>query len=424
MSANAAVNGAANSARKRPRGNRPYGDKVGRREFLQQATATSGLMIVGAGAVRGSQANSKLELGVIGSGSRGQFIAELFEKHTNTKVVALHDYFADRVNALGEQLKVTAARRYTGLDGYRELVAGKVDAVAVESPPYFHPEQAVAALQAGKHLYLAKPMAVDVPGVAAIVDAAKKVEGRLSVLVDFQTRNDPFFREAARRVRAGEIGEPVVGHVYYHTRRNKFKTKVNPQVARIRNWLHDRALSGDIIVEQKIHVLDVANWYIGAHPVKAQGSGGRRVNTEVGDVWDHFIVTFWYPNGAVVDFSGVQFVKGYGDLCIRVYGSKGTVDSHYGGDVKITGEHEWPGGNTQGIYTSGAVNNIKDFHASILSGKFVHDTVQPSAESTLTAILGRTAAYEGRAVTWDEVMKKRAKIDARLNLPPNGPDLA
>lgn len=393
-----------------------------RRRFLHAAGATAGLMVMDARLVRGSQANSRLELGVIGSGSRGEFIAELFEQHTNTKVVAIHDYFADRVAKLGDALKIDAARRHTGLEGYRELIAGRGDAVAVESPPYFHPEQAVAALAAGKHLYLAKPMAVDVPGCLSIVEAAQRVRGKLSVLVDFQTRNDPVYREAAERVRRGEIGQVIGGQAYYHARPNKPRTKTQgTPVARVRNWLFDGPLSGDIIVEQNIHALDVANWLIGAHPIKAQGSGRRSSVAKFGDYWDQFIVTYWYPNGVTVDFGGLQFVKGYDDICARIYGTNGTVDTHYGGDVRITGDRAWPGGSTEGLYTNGAVNNIKDFHHSVINSRPLFDTVAPSADSTLTGILGRTAAYTNRTVTWDEMLAARTKVDAKLKLPADGP---
>lgn len=397
-----------------------------RRQFLHAAGgAAAGLMVIDARLVRGSQANSRLELGVIGSGSRGQFIAELFEQHTNTKVVALHDYFADRVAKLGDVMKVEPARRHAGLEGYRELISGRVDAVAVESPPYFHPEQAVATLAAGKHLYLAKPMAVDVPGCLSIVEAANKARGKLSVLVDFQTRNDPVYREAAERVRDGAIGRPVAGQVYYHARPNKPRTKAKgTPVSRVRNWLFDGPLSGDIIVEQNVHSLDVANWMIGAHPIKAQGSGRRSSVAEHGDYWDQFVVTYWYPNDVTVDFSGLQFVKGYDDICARIYGTNGTVDTHYAGDVHIAGDQAWPGGSTKGLYTSGAVNNIKDFHDSVINNRPLHDTVAPSAETTLTGILGRTAAYTNRVVTWDEMIAKRAAVDAKLQLPADGPTTA
>ncbi len=159
--------------------------------------------------MRGSQANSRLELGIIGCGGRGRFVGRLFEQHTNTKVVALHDYFADRVQKLGDELSVDARRPvHRTSTAIKRLLDRKLDAVAVESPPYFHPEQAIAALQAGKHLYLAKPMAVDVAGCLAIERAVKAAGPARHVLVDFQTRRDPLFREAAARVHRGDIGPP------------------------------------------------------------------------------------------------------------------------------------------------------------------------------------------------------------------------
>jgi myo-inositol 2-dehydrogenase/D-chiro-inositol 1-dehydrogenase len=392
--------------------------RVGRREFLK---ATAGVTIVAPSAVRGSQANSRLELGIIGSGGRGRFVAKLFEQHTNTKVVALHDYFADRVQKLGDELSVDSRARFTGLDGYRALLDHKLDAVAVESPPYFHPEQALAALQAGKHLYLAKPLAVDVAGCLAIERAAKAAGASRKVLVDFQTRRDPLFREAAQRVHRGDIGPAVLGHVFYHAGRLTPRSPEGTATARLRNWVFDKALSGDIIVEQNIHVIDVANWYLQSHPLSARGSGGRKARVEVGDCWDHFVVTYAYPDGVLVDFSSAQFTKGFDDLRIRVYGARGTVDSAYDGDVRLTGDVPWPGGSTKGLYTSGTIGNIQDFHAAVTAGQALPDTLTPSLESNLAAILGRKAAYLGRTVTWDEMMKDRERIDPRLELPKDGP---
>lgn len=393
-----------------------------RRDFLKTTIGTAaGWTIVKPSAVRGSHANTRLEIGVIGCGGRGRFVSRLFEQHTNTKVVALHDYFADRVQTLGDELKVDPIARFTDLDGYKRILDRKVDAVAVESPPYFHPEQAVAVLQAGKHLYLAKPMAVDVAGCLAIERAARAAGPSRHVLVDFQTRRDPLFREAASRVHRGDIGPAVLGHVYYHAGRLKPRAPEGTQTARLRNWVFDKALSGDIIVEQNIHVIDVANWYLQSHPIKAQGTGGRKARVDVGDCWDHYVVTFTYPDGVLVDFSSTQFSKGFEDLRIRLYGSTGTVDSAYEGDVKLTGDTPWAGGSTKGLYTSGAVGNIQDFHAAVTAGQALSDTLGPSLHSNLTAILGRLAATTGRVVTWDEMMKDDAAIDPKLRLPKDGP---
>jgi len=395
-------------------------NEVGRRDFLKAAAVTTGLTMVSASAVRSAEANSKIQIGLIGCGGRGKWIGDLFQQSANAKVTAVYDYFKDRADAAGEQLKVDANKRFTGIDGYKALLQSGVDAVAVESPPYFHPEHAVAAIEAGKHVYLAKPIAVDVPGCMAIVNAAKKVQGKLSVLVDFQTRVNEFYMGAAQRIREGMIGKPVSGQVYYIAGRLGKQAEGQTQMARLRNWVFDKALSGDIIVEQNIHVLDVANWFLNGHPVKANGTGGRKARVDVGDCWDHFLVQYYYPDDVLMDFCSAQYTQRYDDLCCRIFGTMGTVDSHYGGNVNIlakTGGYR--GGNTGPIYQEGAVTNIKNFCASIANNKYL-DNSEESANSNLTAILGRIAAYEGRMVTWNEMMQANTKLDAKLDLPANG----
>ena len=388
---------------------------LGRRTFLKTAAAaTAGLTIVKPGSVRGAEANMKLKLGIIGLG-RGSWLGDLFQKHTNTQVTAVHDYFKDRVATAGAKFKVPENRRFTGLDGYKKMLETDVDAVAVISPPYFRPEQAVAVLDAGKHAYLAKPIAVDVPGCMAIVKAANKAQKKLTTLVDFQTRNDPMFREAARRVRAGDIGKLVSGQVYYVAGRLGIKAKPGTPEARLRNWVFDIALSGDIIVEQNIHVIDVANWYLQFRPTRAWGTGGRKVRTEVGDCWDHFIVTYSYPNDVLVHFQSTQFSKGYGDLCTRIFGSIGVVDSHYFGEVRITGDKPFKGGHTKGMFADGTVTNIKALVESIKTDKPINNAKE-SADSNLTCILGRTAAYEHCTVSWDEMIRANKKMAVNLRL--------
>lgn len=392
--------------------------KLGRRHFIQKsAVGITGLTIVQSASVRGTQANSRLELGIIGCGGRGRFIGGLFQEHTDTQVVSLHDYFPDRVEELAQEFEVDTSRCHVGLDGYRHLLEDRLDAVAIMSPPYFHPEQTADSVEAGKHVFLSKPVAVDVPGCETILSAAEQARGRLSVLVDFQTRADSLFQEAARRIHSGAIGEPVLGQVFYQAGRLTPKSSGDSPEARLRNWVFDQRLSGDIVVEQNIHVIDVANWYLDSHPVKAFGTGGRKARTDVGDCWDHFVVTFWYPGDVLIDFSSGQYLKGYSDLCIRVYGSEGTVDSHYAGSVQITGDHEWPGGTSESLYRTGAAENIKNFYDSVMNNKPLFETVQPSVQSNLTSILGRMAAYREGTVTWQEMMATNEKIDPELNLP-------
>ncbi len=392
---------------------------VARRGFLRSA-ASAGLLLLKPATAFGSAANSSLELGIIGCGGRGNFIGGHFVEHTQTRIVALADPFEDRSGELGKTFKVDSSRLYGGLDGYRELLDTEVDAVAVMSPPYFHPEQVEAAVEAGKHVFLAKPVAVDVPGCRSIEASGRKARGKVSFLVDFQTRAQPVFQEAARRVHRGAIGDAVLGQVYYHA--NRLEPKGLPTLSqeqnRLRNWVFDQKLSGDVIVEQNVHVLDVANWYLEARPLRAFGTGGRKARVDVGDCWDHFVVTFWYPNEVRVDFSSAQFVKGFpNDLCIRVYGSKGTVDSHYNGVVHIGGDNPWTGTGSEVDPTGrqGAIANVKSFVESIRSGRLLNNA-EGASESTMTSILGRMAAYRESIVSWEQMLQDDEKLDAALSL--------
>jgi len=395
---------------------------TGRREFLKTAAGAAGVLLVKPATAFGYAANETLQLGLIGCGGRGPWLANLFHEHSKTKVVALHDYFRDKVRGAGEKLEVGEDKQFVGIDGYREMYAQDIDAVAVVSPSYFHPSQAVDALEAGKHVYLAKPIAVDAPGCEAIVAAADKHGATLSAWVDFQTRMSPQYQAAAQAIHEGQIGDIVLGQAYYHTGRLHLQTKPGSDVAKLRNWFFDIALSGDIIVEQNIHTIDVANWFLNAHPVKARGTGGRKVRTDAGDCCDHFVVTYTYPNDALIDFSSSQFLTGFDDICTRVFGSEGTVDAHYFGTVGLEArKHTIAPESTGDIYKNGAIANIKLFHESIAAGKPINNTRQ-SADSTLAGILGRMAAYEGREVTWEEMMQRAEVLDPKLDLPENGPE--
>lgn len=393
----------------------PSEPPAGRRQFLRSSAA--GFLLLKPDTVFGSQANSAVEIGIVGCGGRGNWIAPFFVEFTGSRVVALADPFHDRLESTRQNLKVDPSRLYGDLDGYQQLAASKLDAVIIESPPYFHPEQVEAAVAAGKHVFLAKPAAVDVTGCQRIIASGEKARGKLSFLVDFQTRAQPVFQEAAQRVHRGEIGAPVMGHVFYHTGRLRRQDKpgMSADEARLRNWTFDKALSGDVIVEQHIHVLDVANWYLQGRPVRACGTGGRKARVDVGDCWDHFVVTYFYPNDVRVDFSSAQFIKGFHDMCIRFYGAAGTVDSHYGGAVRITGDNPWTGAEKDDTFRQGAIVNVKNFIESIRTRNYVNNAAQ-GAESTLTSILGRMTAYRERPVTWEEMMNSGERFQVKLKL--------
>lgn len=404
-------------------------DSTDRRAFLGASSSVAGLLLLKPETVFGTQANSTVEVGIIGAGGRGQWLGDFFIEHAGARIVALADVFQDRLDKAGQKFKVPPARQYRGFNAYRELIASRVDAVVVETPPYFHPEQVAAAVDAGKHVFLAKPVAVDAPGCRSVAESGEKARGRLTFLVDFQTRAREVFREAALRVHRGDIGTPALGHVYYHGSGGDPvpKPEWGRDEARLRYWARDRVLSGDIIVEQNVHVLDMSNWLLGGHPVKARGMGGRKIRMKYGDCWDYIVITFWYPNEVVVDFSSAQYVRGYYDICARVYGSAGTVEEHYGlgpryqvdprndGFVAITGDKPWKGSDRDDTFTAGAIDNVKAFIDSIRTGKYLNNAAE-SANSTLTCVLGRMAAYRGGTATWDEMMELNTKLEANLKL--------
>jgi predicted dehydrogenase len=385
---------------------------IGRRGFLTAAAAAS-VTFVSARAVRGADANSAIEIGLIGCGGRGSWIADLFTKHGGYKLVAGADCFDTKAAAFGKRFKVEDNRCYTGLSAYKRMLDSKVDAVIIESPPYFHPEQAAAAVDAGKHVYVAKPIAVDVPGCTSIASSGKRAsEKKLVFLVDFQTRANPFYQEAIKRVHAGDIGKLVNGEaVYYCGPLGNAAFDHNNAEARLRNWSSDRVLSGDVITEQNIHALDVATWIIDENPLEAYGKCGKKARGESVTCNSYWSIVFTFPNETLLSFCSKQCGDGFSDIGCRIFGASGTIDTHYGGEVSIRGKTPYKGGNTGPIYVDGASNNIATFHDSIKNAKYENPTVAPSVRSNLTTIVGRTAAYERGVVSWDSVMKANEKLE-------------
>lgn len=404
--------------------------RFSRRRFLVEAGAvTAGMSLVSPQAVRATTANEKVNIGFVGCGGRGSWIADLFQKHGGYNIVAAADYFEDRVTKFGNRFEVKTGARFTGLDGYKRLLGTPLDAVVVESPPYFHPEHAAAGVEAGKHVYVAKPIAVDVPGCKTIEESGKKATAaNLCFLVDFQTRADSYYMEALKRVHAGAIGKYAFGESSYHAGipwmgqiKHAKQADENPE-ARLRAWGLDQTLSGDIITEQNIHTIDVASWIMNQAPVCAFGTGGRKVRG-FGNCWDTFSITFVYPDNIGIAFSSRQF-NGCGTkpdgIRNRMFGDQGVLEAKYGGRtmVRTTKDNEknfYAGGSSPGIFRDGAVANIATFHANILAGKYDNATVAPSVRSNLVTVLGRTAAYRGEVMQWDKLLAMNEKLEADLS---------
>jgi myo-inositol 2-dehydrogenase/D-chiro-inositol 1-dehydrogenase len=394
---------------------------LSRRRVLGGMAAAGALTVLHADLVSGTERNSQVAIGVIGCGGRGRFIADLLARHGGYAIASTADYFPERAEAVGGKHGVPAARQFSGLAGYKRLLELPLDAVAIETPPYFHPQQVAEAVAAGRHVYLAKPVAVDVPGCRSIEASAASAQGRLCFVVDFQTRANELFVEAVRRVRSGALGRIAFGEATYHAEdpflEQADHARAGTAEGRLRAWGLSRALSGDIITEQNIHTLDVASWVMGGPPLEAYGTGGRKYR-QVGDCFDTFSLVYRYPGDVGVTFSSRQF-KGHGTrpegIRTRLFGTEGVFEAEYGGQVLIRGSQFYRGGETPTIYEQGAVANIAAFHDAITKKDFSNPTVAEGVRSNLVTILGRTAAYAQRPVSWDALLKDDERLTPDLS---------
>jgi len=422
---------------------------VGRREFIGTAARTAGaaaavggVMFIPAGRVWGSEANSAVRVGLLGCGGRGTEDATNMFETSGARVVALADMFQDQLDVARAAFdKMQSAKGYSAIDASQLFVgpmafeaiahSKEVDAIVIATPPYYHPSHLEAVVAAGKHVYCEKPVAVDVPGAKKVIEIGKRAEGKLSLDVGFQIRDCPPFVELVKRIHGGALGNIVCGEAHYlsgYLDRPKWE-KASPTELRLRNWVYDRVLSGDIIVEQNIHVIDICNWVLKGHPLKVSATGGRLGRPKDGDVYGNYNVVFTYPDGVDVTFSSTQFAKGWWDVTERFFGTKGTSQSPYTGPLGIWGEEAWqapliPVKDEQGFSATGKfTSNLekadeekkKLFVESIVSGKF-HNQAEKGVESAVSCMMARTAAYTGREVTWDELTKSKEVWESRIDL--------
>jgi myo-inositol 2-dehydrogenase/D-chiro-inositol 1-dehydrogenase len=394
------------------------------------AAAAAGLAFIRPGSVHATPAGDAIALGIIGCGGRGNAVGRDLVA-AGARVVALHDLFDDRLAATREAFDKVAAEKgqpkidegmlFKGPDAYHKLLAAPIDAVLITSPPYFHPDHFEAAVAAGRHTYLEKPVATDVHGSRRIEKAGGKGAGRISMTVGFQGRYAEPYQEMVRRIHDGAIGDLVCAQTYYYT--DDLKRKATPDMppleARVRNWVFDRVLSGDILVEQNIHVIDIVNWVMRAHPTSVLATGGKKARLDV-DCWDHFTTTFTYPGNVHVSFNSTQFKGSYDGKTQRFFGTRGYAEASFGkGGVRIVGENPWDAGVEEGFKDAGA-RKVAAFLDSIRTKNYLDD-VAMGVQSTLTAILARTAAYEGEERTWQKVADSNARWKERVDLSPLDP---
>ena len=398
-----------------------------RRDFLK----TSGVLLGGAlaeltaaGGVHAAGGDT-LRVGLIGCGSRGTGAAEqALKADKNVKLVAMADAFADRlesslallqkVEALAGKVDVRPDHRFVGFDAYKQLLASGVDVVLLTTTPHFRPIHLRAAVEAGKHIFAEKPVAVDAPGIRSALESCALAEKKgLSVVSGLCLRYHNGFRELVQRVHDGAVGEVRAllandyrGTIWVHPRKPEW-TDMQYQM---RNWYYFTWLSGDFNVEQHVHFLDVCAWAMkDVYPVKAMGLGGRQVRTgpEFGNIYDHFSVVYEYANGARLISNCRQQNVGEGDMSAHVLGSHGEgqfAERRKG--VCIKGDHPWFfGGPENDIYQT----EHNELFASIRAGKPINNGVY-MAKSSLLAIMGRMACYTGKPITWEMALNSKEDL--------------
>jgi predicted dehydrogenase len=371
-------------------------NSTNRRKFISSATAA--FSIVAPQAVRGSQANSALTLGVVGCGNRGMYVSGIFAKNEFAKITTICDIYEDRLEA--------GRAKYSGVKEYKdikELLASDVDAVLIATPIVLHPEHFELAVKAKKHIYMEKAAAVDAKGCLRVLKAARAADPTKRISMGFQQRYGTDYRKAHALVSSGELGKIQMVRAAWLGGGPAYKENQPADQEKIRNWYFYKDMSGDIITEQDCHNIDVVHWFTDRNPAKAMGYGTRALR-KVGDVLDSLSVTFQYADGLVFNYSACQMAgMAWNDISETFICESGTVHtSRRGVKVYRKGKRdvseEWP---TNYDITIDAVNQ---FVEGSRTGKLENAAIW-GAESTLAAIMAKDAIYSGKEVTWEKVMK-------------------
>lgn len=382
-----------------------------RRQFLKTGGLAAAAMAFPITARAQEGGEKILRVALIGCGGRGTGAATQSLAVPGTKLVAMADAFEDNVNLayetlkkqMGDKVDVPAEKRFHGFDAYKKAI-DEADLVLLCTPPGFRPTHFEYAVEKGKHVFMEKPVAVDGPGVRKVIEAAKAADAKkLKVVCGLQRHYQNSYIETLAKVKEGMIGDIVNAQVYWSgggvwTRpRQEGMTEMEYQM---RNWYYFNWLCGDHINEQHIHNLDVGNWFMGAHPTKAVGMGGRtkRVGKEWGEIYDHHYVEYTYPDGTIMNSQCKHWEGTWSKVSETIIGSKGTATP--GVIQDRTGKIIWR--------FSGENNNPYQTEHDVLvqrirEDKPINDAIY-TAESTLTAIMGRMASYSGAEITWEQAL--------------------
>lgn len=404
-----------------------------RRKFIKTSLAGgTAAMLLTNGMLYGKNPD-KIKVGLIGCGGRGTRagIIDCAESTPGVELIAIGDLFEDHVKSAPETIKsnlekrglpvkdiykVTPETTFTGFDAYQKVIDCDIDMVILTTPPFFRPEHLHAAVKAGKHVFMEKPVAVDPVGVRSVIESSDLAKEKgLAIVAGTQLRRILSNRETIKRVHNGDIGEIVGGQVVragggmldWRKEEEERKPAWSDMEYQIRRWLFWIWQAGDFITEMHVHNLDIMNWMIGAHPVQCMGVGGRQVRTDpkYGDCYDHFAVEYEYPDDLRIQYIGTQIDGFTYRSDQRLAGTQGSVYL-YGGNGIISGAKPW---KFEGESPNPSVLQYAEMIESIRKGSPLNEGRQ-IADSTMTAILGRMSAYTGRALKWDWAMNA-SKLD-------------
>ena len=369
---------------------------VSRRNFLQGGAAAAGTFtILSPQIVRGYQANSKISVGLIGTGNRGSYDASIVNADPRARVTALCDLFDDRIEKGTQKIKAAGPRTYKDFE--KLLAAPDIDAVVIATPPFEHPRMLEAAVQARKHIYCEKPAGVDLEGVRRVIAAGRNADPKKNISFGFQQRYGPVYLEAFQRLKDGKIGKLTNARGFWIDR-DPFQRVAypDPKTDKLRNWFAYRDLSGDFIVEQDCHNLDVLHWFLNARPIRAVGMGGTKVRTSM-EILDHLTLSYEFPDGMHVNFEANQISPaGFRKVGEEFTGTTGVIETSRQRMVHHRGPNDIETMEAKRDITNDAVESFLD---RVLTGN-VENVAERSAISTLFAILGRTAIYNNREAAW------------------------